>query len=154
MNQRDSATAAQQISKSDVAELLWCCGPCCGQGGYGCGRRVLYDRHSTTAAHSARTVLLMCISIIGGDSSDTHRKGGQELPPLSTFGVPQKVASKDREGEPTRMQCVIDRIAHPDSGLCETHKIQAGGDPAVFPCHGIHPGRVEGGRYKIIGRCD
>ena len=52
--------------------------------------------------------------------------------------------SMGRAGDHTRMQHIIDQIGYPKSSLCETHKIQAGGNPAAFPCHGVHPGCVLG----------
>ena len=60
---------------------------------------------------------------------------------LSTFEIlPQRFASKGKEGHRTRMQHKIDRSAYPDSSLYETDKIQASGDPTVLPRHGIDPG--------------
>ena len=45
----------------------------------------------------------------------------------------------------TGMQRIIDRAGYPESSLYDTHKIQAGGDPAILPRHRVHPGCVMGG---------
>ena len=65
------------------------------------------------------------------------------------LGLSQKFSSKYREGYRTRMQRVIDRTAHPESHLHKRRKRQTGGNPAISPRHGVHPGCVVGGWCKI-----
>ena len=69
-------------------------------------------------------------------------------------GSPQRFTSNGREEDCTGMQPVIDQTGYPDSSLHETHKVQAKGDPAVLPRHGVNPGCVVGGWCMITRSCD
>ena len=53
-----------------------------------------------------------------------------------------RFASKAKAGDHTRVQPIINRICYPEGSLYETHKIQAGGNPAVLPRHRVHPGCI------------
>ena len=76
------------------------------------------------------------------------------MSPLSELGLPQKLASKYRDGYRTKMQLVIDHTSRPETNLYKCRKRQTGGYPTIPPRHGIHPGRAVGGQCKITRSCD
>ena len=62
------------------------------------GGRTVESRRTYRKPAKAQHVSSLCISILEGDSSDTHRREGRELPPLSTFGVLRGLPQKKERG--------------------------------------------------------